>query len=408
MILSFALKNILRNKTRSFIVILAMTLGMIGGILSGAVLVGASSQSLQDAADNYASEIQIRNPLFGKDNDINFYIEKASDRLAFIKSIPEVNAACSRIIIFGMINSPANSTGAFINAIDPENEKKVTRIYERIADSCGTYFNCDKKYPVVISQKMADKLKVKLNSKIVLSFMQPDTSYTAGAFRVCGIYKTTNSGFDAANLFIRKSDLDKIASLPEDIAHIFAIRVPDDKNLISVKQILQTAFPELEVQTWKELNPELALYDDFMDKMIYLFLIIILLALGFGIVNTMLMAVLERIKEFGMLMAIGMSKRMIFKLIMSESVILSSIGGATGMIISALILKFWSKNGIHFDNLKEGFEKFGFASHIYPHLEPNFYFILSALIILTGILACIYPARKAIKLNPVEALRTDN
>ncbi len=406
--LQIAWKNIWRNKLRSLIVIIAMTLGMIGGIISAGVMLGAADQSLADAADNYASEIQIHHADYSVNNDLQFYMDNTSEMLTFIKSVPGVTSASARVKMFGMLNSPANSTGIFINAVDPEIEKTVTAIYKRIPDSSGTYFESVKQFPILISQKTAEQLKLKVNSKIVLSFMQLDTSYCESLFRVCGIFETSNSGFDASNVFIRTSDLDKIAVFPADISHEIAIRVPKDESLQSVKESIQTHYPQLSVMTWKDMNPDLALYDDFMDKMIFILLIIILAALGFGIVNTMLMAVLERVKEFGMLMAVGMSKRRIFRMIMYESVLLSSVGGIIGMVFSAGVLNYWGRTGLSFENLKEGFSKFGFASHIYPHLEPNFYVILSLLIILTGILACIYPARKAIKLNPVEALRMDN
>jgi ABC-type lipoprotein release transport system permease subunit len=406
--LQIAWKNIWRNKLRSLIVIIAMTLGMIGGIISAGVMLGAADQSLVDAADNYASEIQIHHADYSVNNDLQFYMDNSSEMLTFIKSVPGVASASARVKMFGMLNSPANSTGIFINAIEPEIEKTVTSIYKRIPDSSGTYFESGKAFPILISKKTADHLKLKVHSKIVLSFVQLDTSYSESLFRVCGIFETSNSGFDASNVFIRTTDLEKIAVFPDDISHEIAIRVPKDESLQSVKESIQMHYPELSVMTWKDMNPDLALYDDFMDKMIFILLIIILAALGFGIVNTMLMAVLERIKEFGMLMAVGMSKGRVFRMIMYESVLLSSVGGIIGMAISALVLNYWGRTGLNFENLKEGFSKFGFASQIYPHLEPEFYVILSLLIILTGILACIYPAKKAVKLNPVEALRMDN
>jgi ABC-type lipoprotein release transport system permease subunit len=237
--------------------------------------------------------------------------------------------------------------------------------------------------------------------------MENDSIYSGGAFRVCGIYKTYNSVYDGTNVFIKKSDLKKISSIPENISHETAVRVPVDEDLEAVKSKILEKYPELSVTTWKESFPQLALVNDMMDKMIFVFLIIILLALGFGIVNTMLMAVLERIKEFGMLMAVGMSKIRVFKMIMYETIFLSAVGGIVGMLISGLILRRWGKNGISFDSMKEGFERFGYSAEVYPSLEPDFYFVLSFLIILTGILASVYPARKAVKLNPVEALRTE-
>ena len=407
MLFSIAWKNLWRNKLRSLIVIIAMTLGLIGGILSAGIMGGASDQSLKDALNDYVSEIQIHHKDYSENNELKFYIDNSEELNTYIKNIKGVKSVSSRVKILGMANSPVNAVGTFVNAIDPETEKTVTNIYKRIADTSGTYFESDRRNPIVISKRMAEKLQLKLNSKLVITFSENDSTYSGGAFRVCGIYKTYNSGYDGMNVFIRQSDLTKISSLPQNISHETAIRVPLDEDLEAVKTEILEKYPELSVLTWKESQGYLAMVSEMMDKMIYVFLIIILLALGFGIVNTMLMVVLERIKEVGMLMAIGMSKRRVFKMIMYETIFLSAVGGVVGMLISAGLLKSWGKNGINFAGMEEGFEQFGFATQIYPALDPEFYFTLSFLIILTGILASVYPAKKATKLNPVEALKTD-
>ena len=407
MLLSIAWKNIWRNKLRSLIVVMAVTLGMIGGIIAAGVMMGASTESLKSALDDYASEIQIHHPKYSENNELKYYILNSIELSEYIKSISGVKSVSSRIKILGMLSSPVNAQGTFIYVINPKDEKLVTTINKKIVDSLGTYFQSKRKNPILISKKVADKLQLKVNSKLVLQFTENDSVHSQGAFRVCGIFKTSNSMFDGMNVFITQNDLNKISSLPKNISHETAVRIPNNKDLEIVKSLILEKFPNLSVMTWKEIYPQLALVNDLSDKMIYVFLIIILLALGFGIVNTMLMAVLERVKEFGMLMAIGMSKKHVFRMIMYETIFLSSVGGLIGMIISRLLLGHWGKVGISFEGMKDGFEKFGYASKIFPSLEPNFYFILSFLIILTGILASVYPARKATKLNPVEALKTD-
>jgi putative ABC transport system permease protein len=407
MLFSIAWKNIWRNKLRSLIVISAMTIGMIGGIIAAGVMMGASSESLKHALDDYASEIQIHHPKYSENNELKYYMENTDELKKYILSVPGVSSVSSRVKILGMISSPVNAQSVIINAIDPEQEKKVTTIHKKVIDSLGTYFKSDRKNQILISQKVADKLMLKVNSKLVLQFAENDSTYSGGAFRVCGIYNTNNSMFDGMNAFIKQADLKRISSLPQDIAHELAIRIQNADDLEPVKSSILKKHPDFSVMTWKEIYPQLALVNDLSDKMIYVFLIIILLALGFGIVNTMLMAVLERIKEFGMLMAVGMSKKRVFRMILYETVLLSSVGGIVGMIISALLLGYWGKNGINFSGMEQGFEKFGYASVIYPSLDVSFYFVLSFLIIITGVIASIYPARKAVRMNPVEALRTE-
>lgn len=407
MLLSIAWKNIRRNKLRSLIVIIAVTLGLTGGIMSAALMSGASNQSMKDALNDYVSEIQIHHPEYKENNEIKYRIENTKEITDYIKNIEGVKSVCSRIKVLGMANSPVSATGTFINIIDPEREKTVTNIHNQIADTSGTYFESKKRNPIVISSKTAEELNLKVNSKLVLTFTENDSTFTGGAFRVCGIFKTYNSGFDKMNIFVRKSDIKKISSLPQDISHEIAIRVPDAEKLTTVQKKIQEKYPDLLTETWLERESYLATIEGMMDKMVFVFLIIILLALGFGIVNTMLMAILERTKELGMLMAIGMTKIRIFKMIMYETILLSAVGGIIGMPVSALIINKYGKEGIHFPGMEEGFEQFGYSSTIFPSLEPDFYFILSFLILLTGILASIYPARKATKLNPSEALKTE-
>lgn len=213
--------------------------------------------------------------------------------------------------------------------------------------------------------------------------------------------------FDERNVFVKKSDLTAISGYGKEQVNEIAVRLQNHDKASQMANELSKAYSELKIQAWKQISPDLAMMNDFMNEMMYIFLIIILMALGFGIVNTMLMVVLERIKELGMLMAIGMNKWRVFSMIMYETVILSLIGGILGMLSSSVILHFWADKGLNLSMVAKGLESIGYSAVIYPQISGNFYVVLTGLVILTGILASIYPARKAVKLNPADAIRTE-
>ncbi len=251
-------------------------------------------------------------------------------------------------------------------------------------------------------------IKYRLKRKIVLSFQSLDGHISYDAFRVVGVYKTGNSAFDGLNLFVRNSDIAPVANLATGQVNQLAILLSsvehDDLVAGQVKEIM----PGMDVQTWDEIMPEAGMYASAMDFYLFIFMVIIMLALGFGIVNTMLMTVLERIKELGMLMAIGMNKKRVFSMIMLETVFLGLTGAALGMAISYGLIWYTGKTGLDLTSLyQEGFEALGFSPMIYPSISWGSFFQLILLVVLTGVLASIYPARKAIKLNPSEALRID-
>lgn len=247
----------------------------------------------------------------------------------------------------------------------------------------------------------------KIGKKIQITIRTLKGHEVTTVFRVVGVYKTSNSMYDNRFAFIRRADLNELIVASDDFSHQIAIMTNGYEQVEPVLEQLQTSFPNLDIQSWRTIQPDMAMYKDMMAFYGVIFMSIILFALGFAIVNTMLMVVLERIKELGMLMAIGMNKSRVFIMIMFETILLCLVGGIAGMGISYVIVTFFNSVGIDISMFAEGMEAFGFAAIIYPALEMEFYIEVTLLVILTGIIAAIYPARKAIKLNPAEAVRTD-
>ena len=305
----------------------------------------------------------------------------------------------------GSVSSAETGSGVKIIGIDPEKEKLTTNIYEKVIE--GEYFGAKRKNQVVIGDKLAEKLKVKLNSKIVITLLDVDNNITYGAFRVVGIFNTVNNAFDEATIFVKDQDLAKLINFPANACHEIAVLATENDGVDAVALEVAKKSAGLEVMTWLQLSPEMSYLSEAMDLFMYIFIVIILFALLFGIINTMLMVVLERVKEIGMLMAVGMSKLRIFLMILLETVFLSLTGGVFGVIVGVLISKQFETTPIDLSVVGEGFTDMGYDPFVYTSIDYSLLVNVTILVIITGIIASIYPALKALKQDPSEALRSE-
>jgi ABC-type lipoprotein release transport system permease subunit len=270
----------------------------------------------------------------------------------------------------------------------------------------GNFLDDDTRMAIVISSRVAEKLRVRLRSRIVFTFQDVHGDMQSLAFRVSGIYRTTNAIFDESTVFVRYNDIFSYTGLPEGAMHETAILLPDIETSNSAAPQLKELFPDLKVRDWSDLNPALSMYFSYTAFMGIVILGIFLFALSFGIINTMLMAVLERTRELGMLGAIGMSKRKIFYMIMLETIFLTLLGSAVGIIAGIAVILPTLQSGIDLSFfMGDQFEDFGFSSIVYPIISVRMFIEIVILVSLAGILSAIYPARKALKLKPLEAIR---
>jgi putative ABC transport system permease protein len=254
---------------------------------------------------------------------------------------------------------------------------------------------------------MDSSLDYRLRNKIQITISDESGTPVQGTFRVCGIFRTTNSGFDQATVFVNSHELAALYGSKRVLIHEFALLLDDIGNAADVKDKLAGLSRLNTVSTWKELAPDASMMNDFMIIYYLVFIGIVMFALAFGIVNTMMMTILERTKEIGMLMAIGMNRRRIFSMIMLETIFLTIVGAAAGMLTGWLIVESLGKKGIHFSSWGEGFEAIGFASTVYPVITPYFFLLITVMVIVTAIISSVWPARKALKLDPAEAIRTE-
>ncbi len=404
MIFLIAWRNLWRNKLRSSIIIAAITLGIFAGIFLTAFTNGMVNDRIQSIIGNEISHIQIHQPGFRDNDQFSLLIINADSIVDLVRKISNVVAVSKRIIINSMVASAETNTGVIITGIDPENECKVTKLSSEIIE--GKYLDGMDRNPVVISERLSQKLKVNLKNKIIITVQDINKNISGGVFRVKGIYRTDNMMFDEANIFVRNSDISRLTGLNGTEGHEIAILLDKNENTEKTTKILSSKFPGLEVKNWHQLSPEAGYLVSAMNQYMFIFMIVILIALCFGIINTMLMVIMERVHELGMLMAIGMNRLKVFYMIMLETVFLSFTGGIIGIIIGYTVTKYSEKAGIDLFFWKEAFAEIGFSSYVHPFIDSGTMVITAVMVIIAGIISALYPAYKALKLNPSEAIRT--
>ena len=403
MLFQIAWRNIWRNKSRSLVVITSIIIGVWAGIFILAFIWGLYQNNINESVFKQLSHIQIHHPAFLEESDSKYTISSTNQIINRLEADDRIASVSSRVISTGMISSPTTASGVKIYGINPSTE--ITQIALNESVKNGSYFESGKENEVLIGEKLAKKLKIKLKNKVVLTFTNVQSEIVSGAFRVGGIYKTKNISLDGVNVYVQQNYLRELLELDESQSNEIAILVKDEKQLDSIKQFSTTLVSQGKIEDWKELSPELGMIIESFNLYTYILTGIILLALAFGIINTMLMSVLERIRELGMLMAIGLNKRKIFLMVMLETFYLTLIGCPIGLLIGWLSVTLLGKIGINIAMFSEGLASYGFNSMIYPSLENENYVIIGVMCLITSVLSAIYPAYKALKLNPSEAIR---
>ncbi len=400
--IKIAWRNIWRTPLRSMIVISSIVLGIWAGIFVVAFCYGLNKQRTLSSIQNYTSHIQILHPEYDNDFENKYVLDNIDALTETLDKEDKIKAYALRSMMFGMVSSPVKSNGVQIIGVNRTQEKEVSNIINNLKK--GTYFDTKRKNALLIGESLAEKLNVRINSKVVLTFQDNENNIITGAFRICGIYKTQYSKYDESHLFVENKDLHRL--IKNTGYHQVAILCTSLKDVDLTQIALECKLDGYVIKDWKAISPELAYADEVMETWLFLIMIIIMLALIFGIINTMLMAVFERRKELGMLMAIGMNKSKVFSLIIIETLFLSIVGAPTGMLLGFLTISITSKTGIDLSIVGDGLESVGLSNHIYPVIEPKFYLFIGLMVFLFTLIAAIYPSKKALKLKPTEAIRT--
>lgn len=402
MILTIAWRNLWRNRRRSIIILTSIVVGVVALIMNDSLSNGFVLQMLNNQIDSHVSHIQIHKNGFEGNKQVQAFIPDPEKVENVLKSNPHILHYSKRVGIFGLVSSAGTSEGATIQGIQPDKEPMVTKIKTMIKK--GKYLT-GKHGEILISEATSDKLGAAIGDKIVIMASAPDGSVANELFRIIGIFKSSSSEFDKMNVYISLGDAQKAFSLGNNF-HEFAVITDNIKTVEQTKKEIKSKLgSNLEVLSYEDLLPLIMMYIKNYESFVFVFYLIIGLAVLFGVVNTMLMSVFERIQEFGILKAIGMKNGRIFLMVITEAFILGLLGTVVGLIVGLIIYFPLNAYGIDLSVFAKSLNSLGVSAINYPKL--NFQILLNSLLVMpiTAIAGAIYPAIKAVKLLPTDAMR---
>lgn len=376
----------------------AVVVAVAGVTLANALIRGFQHDMREAAVQNLTGHLKVLAPGYLDDPGIqkSFPLEKAWS--------PDIDPRqlkgwAARIRIPAVIMSERETRGVQLVGVDPARE--------------GISFLADAGYRgeplrdaadrrVVIGQALAEQLETDVGRRLVLITQGADGLNREAGFRIGGVYDAEGESLEKIFVFTGVSRLQEFVD-----AQVFtevSIRLYDEPQGDRLKRSLADVFADLDVMSWKELEPQTAAMFLFADTAIFIWFVIMMGALIFGLVNALITAVMERVSEFGMLRAVGMRPGSVVVQVVLESTLIMAVGVALGLGVGFLLV-LWLSDGIDLTEWAAGVELFGMRSVLVPRLLLQDAVLVAGMSLVFGLIASLYPAWRAVQIGPLDALR---
>lgn len=407
-LLQMALRNLWRQPVRTRLTMGAITFGLGAFIFLCSVAIGYFTQTIENATGTISGDAQVLRPAFKTDNQVGASLAFPAEGLVEkVASMPGVQAVSPRAQTQAMIGVANRSEAIMLVGVSPELEPKVTFMDKAV--HLGRYLSPDGAREIVIGVKLATLLRVELGDKVVVTAQDRNGKLVSDAFVVTGIFDTASQGHGADRLiaFINLPSAQRLLGLGSDYTNLalrFSAR--DDEVVFAGVERINAALSGSPVvaMPWHELMPEVVQMRAMIVRSLVFVLTVVFVMVSVVVANTILMAVLERTREFGIMLALGSSPRLLVRLVVLESGLLGLFATGMGIALGVGLALLHLAKGV---NLKShGLTAVpGVTNVIYPKLTELGVFGPALVVLVVIILAACYPAMRAARLVPVQAIR---
>ena len=400
LLLTLAWRNLWRHTRRTVMILFAFALGVWSMVVVAALSRGSMEQQLDNAILSLTGHVQLHAPVYRDDPVIEHHMPPADAALREVLADPGVTAWASRVRVPAVVSSERESAGVTLVGIDPVRERGLSFIPDAVTE--GRYLQGDDDSGVLLGRKLAERLETGLGRRVVIMSQDVNNQVGDRGFRVVGIFDTQPQQTEEAYVFVGRATAQRMLKMGEDVSEI-AVMTGDRDHLGPLLARLRAAAPGLDIEPWTVVEPLLTLTQKITDVILLIWYVIVFAAMSFGLINTLLMAVFERTREFGMFQALGMPPRHILGQVLVESLILLGLALLLGNL-SAWATIHSLEGGIDLSAVAEGMEMMGVAPVLYPAWSGNDLLVANLVVIVLGLAASLYPAWRASRQVPIEAI----
>ena len=396
-----AWRNLWRNHRRTAIMLGAISVGAWAMIFMTALTQGMVTEMIRDGISALPGHVQVHHPDYRDDPNITNLLPQTSSEIEVLFGPAGFDAWSSRVKVPAVVTSEYDSRGVTLLGIDPTAERGMIFVdYETVE---GRFLETVDDHGVVIGHKLADTLDTGLGKRIVLMSQDPDNNVADRGFRVVGLFHANVEAFEETYVFAGRQTIQEMLKVGDRVTEIVVLG--DDYRDVEddYARVVELVDGRVEVMRWTELDTYLGTMMTVMDGFVLIWVIVIFLALSFGLVNTLFMAVFERVREIGLMLALGMKPGNILGQILIESMLLLVIGLGIGNLLAWLTIKPL-ESGIDISIVAEGMAMMGASSMLYPELRIEDVVLANVVVLILGFLASLSPAWRASRYEPIEAI----
>jgi putative ABC transport system permease protein len=420
-LLKLAFRNVFRFKRRTFITLAAISVGLALLVISISLLDGIDQQSISNIINCQTSHIKIfKKGYFDRKDKLpmDLTITGAEELQVLIGEIQDVRATENRIFFGASLIKGVDELPCLGVAIETEKDPDLFNIKESILE--GEWLRPGEA-KVLIGKGLAKDIGLKVGDlitvRMITSSEEDDFSWNAMDLEVKGIFESGNPTVDNMRIIVPLKTAQEGLSLGTDVTEIVVrLKSGDDRVIervmVGIRERLKSKNLNLEVYSWKDLAGDFLMISQMKSKGTGMIVFILLFIASMGIINTMLMAVMERTREIGMMAALGMKKSEIMKLFIFEGGFIGVFGSLLGCLLGGLVSWYLEVEGWSMSFLARSPDMKRIMESVYPVKDLYYADLTFNTLLLTflfgtaiAILASMYPARKAAKMNPIQALR---